>query len=48
MLANGGWSEPDGRDMCPDCDRYPHEGHLARCRFVKMYGMRAQARARVE
>jgi hypothetical protein len=44
VLASGGWSEPDGREMCPDCDRYPHGGHLPRCLFVKMYGMRAQSR----
>jgi hypothetical protein len=48
VLANGGWSQPDSREMCRDCDRYPHEGHLPRCRFVKMYGMRLQTRARVE
>lgn len=48
VLANGGWSEPDGPDMCSDCGRHPHECHLPRCLFVKMYGMRAQTPAAVE
>jgi hypothetical protein len=47
VLANGGWSQPDAREMCHDCDQYPQEGHLPRCRFVKLYSISTKPRVTV-
>ncbi len=41
LLASDGWGAPDGAGSrrCPDCARYPNEGHLPECSYVRRFGV---------